>query len=69
MFAQSGEKKLWFLTCFQELFMLAKTRTISRFVSENDPRQSDIDIDTVSLSHVETVCLLTREPGQGNGEA
>ena len=41
---------------FRELLISAGTRTVSRFVSENEQGQSDIN--TVSSSHVETVCLL-----------
>lgn len=43
---------------FRELLISAGTRTDSRFVSENEQGQSDIN--TVSSSHVETVCLLGR---------
>ena len=42
---------------FRELLISAGTRTDSRFVSENEQGQSDIN--TVSSSHVETVCLLS----------
>ena len=41
---------------FRELLISAGTRTVSRFVSENE--QGESDINTVSSSHVETVCLL-----------
>ena len=43
---------------FRELLISAGTRTDSRFVSENEQGQSDIN--TVFLSHVETVCLLSK---------
>lgn len=36
-----------------------RTGAVSRFVSENEQGQSDIN--TVSSSHVETCCLLVRE--------
>ena len=46
---------------FRELLISAGTRTVSRFVSENE--QGESDINTVSSSHVETVCLLgNRKP-------
>ena len=38
--------------------ILAGTEAVSRFVSENAQGQSDIN--TVSSSHVETVCLLSK---------
>ena len=43
---------------FRELLISAGTRTVSRFVSENEQGQSDIN--TVSSSHVETVVLLSK---------
>ena len=43
---------------FRELLISAGTRTDSRFVSENEQGQSDIN--TVSSSHVETVVLLSK---------
>ena len=43
---------------FRELLISAGTRTVSRFVSENEQGQSDIN--TVSSSHVETVVLLSQ---------
>ena len=36
--------------------IVAGTGAVSRFVSENEQEESDIN--TVSSSHVETVCLL-----------
>ena len=44
---------------FRELLISAGTRTDSRFVSENEQGQSDIN--TVSSSHVETVVLLSQQ--------
>ena len=44
--------------CFRELLIVAGTGAVSRFVSENEQGQSDIN--TVSLTHVETVVCLER---------
>ena len=38
--------------------MLFETKAVSRFVPENNWEQSDIN--TVSSTHVETVCILVR---------
>lgn len=44
--------------CFRELLIVAGTGAVSRFVSENEQGQSDIN--TVSSTHVETVVLLSK---------
>jgi hypothetical protein len=46
------------MICSQELLILAGTGAVSRFVSENEQGQSDIN--TVSSSHVESVVKLVR---------
>ena len=46
------------MICSRELLIATGTGAVSRFVSENEQGQSDIN--TVSSSHVETVCLLVR---------
>ena len=45
--------------CFRELLIVAGTGAVSRFVSENEQGQSDIN--TVSSTHVETVVLLSTQ--------
>lgn len=46
------------MICFRELLIATGIEAVSRFVSENEQGQSDIN--TVSSSHVETVCLLSK---------
>ena len=52
------------MICFRELFVSIGTGTISRFVSENEQGQSDIN--AVSSTHVETVVLLSHKKPDGH---
>ena len=56
---QSWKKRLDVgLICSQELLMINGMEALSRFVSENEQGQSDIN--AVSSTHVEAVCLLSK---------
>ena len=47
------------MICSRELLFCIGIGAVSRFVSENEQGQSDIN--TVSSTHVETVCLLINQ--------
>ena len=47
------------MICSRELLFFTGAGTVSRFVPENEQGQSDIN--TVSSTHVETVCLLINQ--------